>query len=153
MKKLVLRLEALLGRENHYGRREAILILLGFMWVMYGIGVYISPVLHVDENTAVIQDAIPSPIYSAMWVLFGFASFFSGLLQRSGSRLGYGALVAMPLFKTISCVLLWGASLLPERWGIPQDQRGWVSASIWGGVVLLIFIVAGWKELKEGRNA
>ena len=131
-----------LPRSAHQvGRRGAILLTLGFMWVVIGLGVYDSA--GVDRD--LLHEYIPSQVRALLWIVTGLLAIVHSFRPPGMSdALGFAALYLTPAMRVVSYALAWVDSLVPGMGdGYPQ---AWRFLAIYSSMLAAVIITSGWPE-------
>lgn len=140
----------MLGRLSHrFGRRGAVLLLIGALWILQGIGIGFARgnLSSGDINSSLLHEYIPTSIRVALWTTTGAIAVLYAFRRGDGAdELGWAALVLMPIERTVS--YLWGFLMFIVP-GIPAGyEPGLIRASGWAAIAGVIVIIAGWPEPK-----
>lgn len=130
--------------HRRLGRRGAVLLILGLLWILQGIGVYLAPYNANVGSELLVHEQLPVWLRVSVWCGTGVVAVAYALRRACADTPGFLALVFMPVERAASYG--WGflMYLVP---GVPDGYpRGLVSATVWAGVAALVIIVAGWRE-------
>lgn len=128
------------------GRRGAVLVLFACVYIVFGFA--IAGVEPARPGMELVTRWVPLSTLGFFWILSGVIAV--GLSAPSRSWAGYGTLMAMPLlwgltnaaaYIIYACNYLFG-SALPYGASI-----AWAGALVWGLIVGVLGIVAGWPEV------
>lgn len=138
-----------------YGQRGSWLIILGVMWVIFGIGVFLEPI---EDQSWVIVHYAPDWVRALVWVITGTVALTQGMygpLHRDYP--GHVALYLMPAIQVISFaisyVLYLGSAVIDAFWtDVPLIgwDRGWYAALVWLFIVVMIRLIADWPNPIRG---
>lgn len=124
------------------GRRRAVQITIGVMWVFFGSGRLVE---HSPRTLGWTFSADLPVLYGAGFVVTGILGLLSAFMQRwTSGRVGFSALVFMPLLLASSGFvsnLLW---LVGSH--VYSNAHGWVSGIIWTGLATVLMICSSWPE-------
>lgn len=128
------------------GHRGAWLIVLGILWILFGIGQLVAPE---PQAPWVLHQAIPAHVRAGAWILTGAIAVLSGARGRGvADAAGHVALWVMPALRCISYGASWvlylATSTLTDR-TIGYDH-GWYAAGIWAFVIVMLHLVAAWPN-------
>lgn len=127
------------------GRRGAVLVIIGLVWIMQGIGIVVAGDPPTPTDAALLHLQIPIVIRVLLWAVTGTIAICGALLNRPNwEGMGFMALVAMPLERALSYG--WSWLVYVGTWGDIGYGRSWVGAISWAAVVVLIVTIAGWRE-------
>ena len=136
-------------RPAHIGRRGAMLLLLGVLYVVIGSGVFSEPVI--DEGRyLLLHQYLPDWLRFGLWATTGLiaVAFAFRPLGRSDAP-AWLALYLMPAERVISYIWAFADFYLPL--GGPGYERGWVGAALYSIVLGVVVICAGWPEPPETK--
>lgn len=134
--------------RRRLGRRGAILLAFGAMWLLYGYSLLVEPVVSTASYRLLLKVA-PMDAWAWAWIVAGSVAWACAWRRSPLDWPGFAALymVAVP----------WGLSSLMSWQPLGDNPRGWISAAIWGALGGAITIVVGWPEPpskeKGGRDA
>lgn len=141
----------LVDPPQRLGRRGAVLLILGIIWVMQGVAIPVAGDPPTPQDAWLLHTEIPVVLRVALWVATGAVAIVGATVQRPRwERWGYMALVLMPLERALS--YLWSYIVFAVSWGDIGYGRGWVGASIWAASFVLIVTIAGWREVPAGAK-
>lgn len=123
-----------LGRQ--LGRRGAILLSFGFIWVASGYGRIVQPQPD-QRGLKLLLDLAPLTVWGWLWVAAGLIAVVSAWLPEGADWPGF---LALPLV-----LLPWMLSYV-ATWLLGDYERGWVAALVWGAAAVPVLVVAGWRE-------
>lgn len=115
------------------GRRGTALVLLGSIWVLFGIS---SLALDGTTTTALAV--------GIAWIVTGTIAIMSANSRQGHDAAGFLALYVMAAWGALNHladVVLW---IVPD--GTPGDPRGTLGVLVWAAVLALIVLVSGWAE-------
>lgn len=118
------------------GRRGAILLTYGSVWMLYGYAQVVSPQPD-QRGLRPVLNVMPLAAWGWAWVVCGLVATVAAWLPQGADAVGF---LALPLI-----VLPWMTSYL-VAWVTGEFPRGWVAAAIWGLIALPVIVVAGWPE-------
>jgi hypothetical protein len=133
-----------LGRA--LGRRGAILLSYGLVWVLVGFAQITSPQPD-QRGLKPLLEVWPLPVWGWLWVATGLVAIASAWMPQG---LDWPGFLALPLM-----VLPWMGSYA-MAWISGEFPRGWVAAIVWGAIAVPVLVVAGWREppgVKRVSNA
>jgi len=132
-------------RPAKLGRRGAVLLILGVIWLFIGISTIADPYASGGRNLGLFHEALPSWLRATLWI--GTALLALSSAWRAAGRRddwGYMALILMPIVRAMSYLWAWLLNLIP---GPPVgDPTGWLGFIVWGTVAVLVFTISGWPE-------
>lgn len=137
------RLRAIASRfTDRVGRRDAVLLIIGFIWFMYGAagiatGAVTTPVLLASFDISV-------PALATGWMVTGACAITTGLLPVKEDTFGYSALMLMPILYTSSFFVGFCLGVLGSP--LPGFPLGIFWSVIWSAVCALLLVVASWPE-------
>jgi hypothetical protein len=143
----VLRVDRL-AMLHRVGRRGAILILIGAIWVVFGttmLGDQIDRFSRPGPGGAL--QFLDMAWTGAMWLIGGAVAFVVGILhdrERVGTHdaVGFNALALPPMLFVF--FYAWSAAL--NLVGPDGNPRAWLGMIIQTAVVTMLLIIAGWPE-------
>lgn len=146
---------------HRFGRRGAVLTLLGSMWIFIGVGMVIDPIrrfsrLDNGDNSAL--DFMDRPGWAMLWVVCGTFAAVAGFLRmrvRVMDELGFNSLLVPSL--TWTATYAWSALTWLATQGGFGRERAWAGALLYGVIVVVLLVVAGWPDpidetTEEERN-
>lgn len=113
------------------GRRGAILLGLGIIWIGRAAAVLLAP----DSPKYALLSSWTEP-RAAAWAATGIVAIICAWLPQGRDRSGFLGLYLMPLYRFLAYLV----------GGLAGEPRGWVGALAWAGVMYLIVVIAGWPE-------
>lgn len=129
----------LVHAEVSLGRRGSVLALLGGLWLLVGVSCVVVPPS--GDYWLLSGDGWPRAIG---WFVTGAVAIYYARKEQGKDALGFLALYLMAAFRIAAYGLAFILWVTPG--GNPGTPRGLVGATTWVAVVLLIVIVAGWRE-------
>lgn len=137
--------------SEKYGHRGACLLGLGVVWALFGISVMIDPQ---EPRPFVLHEMLPVWVRGALWISSGIvAAWFGSRGAQHDDTWGMVALVLLPIERLVSFAVSWLAWVLTSAahniWPSVEAQgfeRGWYAAMLWGVIVVLLRIIAGWPN-------
>ena len=125
-----------------FGRRGAVLALVGAMQLLFGVML----VLHApipNPNDAVLFEYLPVMARSALWMSFGAVALICST-RREWQKWGWAATVLMPAQRAIA--YLWSAVMWVVP-GPPPGRLGSVLESlVWTMTTVTLVLVSSWLE-------
>jgi hypothetical protein len=113
---------------------------LAVLDLLYGFSLARPPAESLRSPTAVfISDVLPLEVWAALWASVGVACLV-GAFGRKDRWAFAGAMFLK---------VLWGGTFL-AGWAIAGLDRGWVSASIWLPMAVVVYIISTWPEPDAG---
>lgn len=136
---------------DRYGRRGLWLILMGAMWILFGVGVLLSPV---EARPGVLYEMIPAVYRAPVWWITGAIAIWQGTRGRVlDDSPGHVALYVMPAVRLVSFAvsgitygLTW--ALVQAGW-LNQTAGwagGWYAALVWSFISLMLAVGASWPN-------
>lgn len=137
--------------STRYGWRGVWLILLGAMWVLFGVGVLQDPAV---TKSWVLYENVPVVIQAAFWWLSGAIAIWQGLRGKNhDDSWGHVALYFMPATRVVSFTVAWAiylGALMSRELGLTHDligySKGWYAALIWSLVSMMLGVAASWPN-------
>jgi hypothetical protein len=123
------------------GRRGTVLLALGAIFVLYGVSVLTAP-------TSPFGGFAPFGLAVSPWgwLWIGCGALALTAAPRRGhprwEAAGYNGLLLPPALWSLLHLGSWLAHLA----GDPGNPRGWVAATVWGALIVIVLVVAGWPE-------
>lgn len=117
------------------GRRGAILAAFGLVWLLYGYGLLVEPVVS-TASYRVLLYLMPMDGWAVAWIVAGSVALVCA--WSSVDWPGFAALYAL--------AVPWGLSSLLSWQPLGDNPRGWLGAAIWGALGAAIRVVVGWPE-------
>lgn len=125
--------------RQQVGRRGAFLLYLALLDLIYGFALANPTEQSVRNPTTIFLIGImPLIIWAALWAVVGLACLFYAFRRKDA--IGYAAAMSIKAFWAIVFLLGWITG---------EVERGYLSAVIWGAFVVLLLIIAGWRENPE----
>lgn len=115
---------------EHVGHRGAVMAFLTMLDILFGYSLGVEPGPQANYNLVLSLHA-----WSLVW--FGVGVLLATGISATRDKFHYGIAVALKV--------AWSIVLL-RAWMFEGYARGWVTALIWGGFAVLIFIIASWPE-------
>ena len=133
---------------RRYGYRGAWLILLGFIWCVFGASLLTQPE---QQISGVLFQYIPQQIRAAAWLLTGTTAIVVGFRGRRGNdALGHTALYLMPVLRLTGWSASWLMWLFSRAVGAHVgDAHAIYAALVWLPVVAMLSLVAAWPEVDD----
>jgi len=125
------------------GRRGAVLLILGVIWLFIGISIIADPYAGGSRNQGLFHEESPSWLRATLWITTALFAL-SAAWRPAGRRddWGYMALILMPTVRAMSFLWAW----LINLFGGQGDPVGWLGFIVWGTVVILVYTISGWPE-------
>jgi hypothetical protein len=141
----------LLALTNRYGQRGVWLMLMGGVYIVFGIGNFLEPTA---AREWVLFEYLPAPVQAALWWVTGAVAVWQGARGRAADDwLGHVALYLAPAVRVVSFALAWllytGTELLVSlgcRETAIGFDRGWYAALIWIIVSTMLGLAASWPN-------
>lgn len=128
-------------KPRQIGRRGAVLLILGLIWIILGLGVLDSGGIS-DE---LLHERLSPTLRGAAWIVTGLVAIGYAFRPTGlGDQVGFAALYLMPAVRVASYTTAWVDSLIPV--GGPGYESGWRFAAIHAAIVTAVAITAGWPE-------
>jgi len=127
------------------GRRGAVLLILGVIWLFIGISIIADPYAGGGRSQGLFHEALPTWLRATLWITTALFAL-SAAWRVAGRRddWGYMALILMPTVRAMSFLWAWLVHLIP---GPPDgDPTGWLGFIVWGTVTVLVYTISGWPE-------
>src|SRR5258708_5712749 len=109
---------------RHIGNRSVVLGLLGAIWILTGIGRVTNPPPHLGLP----HERLPIMAIALMWMVPGGVAVIAAAWRRVDA-LGWGLLIVPVAVQLVSYLIGWVTG---------DFTTGWVGASVYAAVVLLI---------------
>jgi len=128
--------------STNLGRRGAVLLFLGVIWLFIGISTITDPYAS-GRNHGLFHEALPPWLRATLWIGTALLAL-SSAWRVAGRRddWGYMGLILMPTVRSMSFLWAWMIDLL----GGIGDPTGWLGAIVWGTVTILVYTISGWPE-------
>lgn len=124
------------------GRRGAVLLTYGILWVVIGLGVYDSAGI----GQGLLHEMIPSQVRGALWITTGLLAIAYAWRPRGmNDALGFAALYLAPTVRVLSYGVATVLAALPGEHPGAYDNA-WRFLVIYAAMVAGIAITSGWKE-------
>lgn len=121
------------------GRRGAILLIFGGLWVVLGVSVLDEP------ESSLLHEVLSPQIRSTMWVSTGLVAALHAFRPPGISdAIGFAALYVMPALRVLSYSLAWGASVMPGLG--PGDPDAWRLLAVYSAILGAVVVMSGWAE-------
>lgn len=128
----------------NFGRRGVCLALLGAMWLLVGLSCVVIPPS--DDYWLLSGPGWPRALG---WLITGALAIVYSRRPQGDDALGFVALYVMAAFR----IAAYGLAFI--QWvatgGEQGNPRGIVGATTWIAVLMLVVVVAGWREPEEKR--
>lgn len=139
---------------KRFGQRGSCMLILGSIWMLFGLSIFLDPPV---QHPFVFHEMLPSWVRGSAWVLSGVVAVFCGIRgPAKDDTVGMTALMVMPLIRLLSFTASWliyvalaGAHWLNPSIAVGGYERGWYAAAVWGLIVTLLAIVAGWPNPRQ----
>lgn len=137
--------------SGKYGRRGLWLILMGAMWILFGVGVLLSPVA---PRPGVLYEMVPAVYRAPIWWVTGVIAIWQGTRGpvADDSR-GHVALYVMPAVRLVSftvSALTYAISWTLMQIGLLEHtvgwSGGWYAALVWSFISLMLAVGAAWPN-------
>lgn len=128
----------LLRRLNkRLGRRGSYLACAGSAWILYGVGLVITPRPGTVKGMTVLRSIAPMWVWGLVWILCGMTAVAFAFTHTGRDRFGFMAAVC----PTLLWAGAYGAAIV--RGDFPS---AWVSAATWLFAGARLIVVSGWPE-------
>lgn len=137
--------------SGRYGWRGLWLMLLGCIWILFGVGVLLEPIA---PRSWVIYEHLPPVVQAAGWWATGSVAIWQGM--RGPARddsWGHLALYLMPAVRLASFLMSWVVYVVSEtlhQIGVVDVvigyRTGWFAALIWVLVAAMLRLAAAWPN-------
>jgi hypothetical protein len=123
--------------RQRLGRRGAFLGGMGVMWLLYGYGLLVEPVVSTASYRLLLH-VMPMDAWAVAWIAAGSIALVCAWGRPPFDWPGFAALylTAVP----------WGLSSLMSWQPLGDNPRGWIGAAIWVALGGAISTVVGWPE-------
>lgn len=132
---------AVRGRP-HVGRRGRVLLFFGGLDVIYAFSL-----ARPDATTRSgplflwLTSIMPLWFWAAYWGTVGVICLWQAFCHDDA--IGYGAAMALKIGWALVCA---------GGWLFGEVERGYVSAAIWLATAFLVYVIAGWPEVGDGKG-
>ena len=133
----------LLRLRRRLGRRGAFLSCFGAVWILYGYGLLVEPLVS-TVSFQVLVDLWPVDVWAWLWISSGCAAVAGAWLPAPKDWFGFAALYPL--------ATLWGVANFMSWQPYGDNPRGWVGAAVWGVMGGAITVAAGWSEPLPARR-
>lgn len=125
-------------------RRGTVLLLVGLAWVSYGFGVLTDPYPEARFGHVItfLTPFLDSPYTALVWLLCGLVGIAAGFSLLPETT-GFSSVVVPPVVWAVLYLWSWVTWLLSGDMG---SGRGWVSATAWLALALMVSVTAGWPD-------
>ena len=123
------------------GRRGTVLTLLGVLWLGMGVGVLVTPSSELYWMLAVAD--VPRGL---AWIGTGLLALWFARKPQGEDAPGYFALYLMPAYRVVAYSVGTWEYLTGAEVGLGGSARGIVQVLMFLTVMILIAVIAGWKE-------
>jgi hypothetical protein len=119
-----------------YGRRQAFLVLLGVIYVVFGAANAVPSIQTGDQSPWRLPLSLVDSFgfWGGLWVVAGVTGIVTAFWPKEHDHIGFAALAA---WSAAWAVLGVGSTL------IYHSDRGWISGLIWGTFSGIVLIVSG----------
>lgn len=136
---------------GRFGHRGTWLMLLGVVYVVFGIGIFVEPA---EQRPWVLFQYLPDWLEAACWWTTGAAAVWQGARGKDHDDwLGHVALYLGPASRVVSFALAWAVYLGTEiavSLGLMDHamgyDRGWYAALIWLMMSAMLALAASWPN-------
>lgn len=140
--------------SGKFGYRGAWLLILGTVWVLFGVGVIVEVP---EPRPWVLYEYLPQWTQAAGWWITGGIAIWQGARGPAcpdrPDVLGHVALYLMPALRMVSfalAFLLWLGSRVAVELSLTHHvigfREGWYAAFVWAFVVVMLHHAASWPE-------
>ena len=128
---------------HQIGYRGAVLLVFGLVDLVYSLS-FAFPTAEALANPTFqwLTRFLPITVWAVIWGVVGLFCFFYAF-RTIDDAIGYAMAILIKVFW--SALFLWG-------WGLGEVQRGYLSAVIWGGFALFLWLESRRPET-AGRKA
>lgn len=124
------------------GRRGTVLLLLGLIWLFSGLSVFTAP-----ESTSYSLLQSNELLRGGAWIFTGLVAIVTARVPPGRDAWGFLALYFMAAYRVAAYAIEFLEWMFPG--GNGGNPRGIVGALAWITILILIVVVAGWKEPTE----
>lgn len=123
--------------RRQLGRRGAFLTCLGALWLLYGYGLVIEPLVNTVSQRFLLH-FWSIEVWGWLWIGAGCTAVVCAWLRQGWDWPGFIAsyVLAVP----------WGLASLMSWKPYGDNPRGWIGAAVWVALGGLIATVIGWAE-------
>lgn len=125
------------------GRRGAAQAILGVIFILVGLDVFLGPARPPDMERFLLHTFIPTPLMALLWIVPGLLALWASTHKTGPDGFGFNALVIPVILRVVSYLFSFVAFLF----GYGSSPSGLASALIWTAILALILIIAGWAEV------
>lgn len=130
------------GTVQRLGRRGTALLLFAVIFTIYGIA--LAGADPSRPGLGKVADVIPMKALAICWLVTGVVGAICAVLRKTG--IGFGTLMFMPLAWTASYGFTYFSWLITGA----GYQLAWAGILVWGLIVGLLALIAGWPEPSVG---
>lgn len=123
--------------RRRLGRRGALLTCLGALYLLYGYGLLVEPLVN-TVSFQLLVDVWPVDVWAWLWVASGGAAVACAWLPQGRDWVGFTALYPI--------AMAWGLASFVSWWPRGDNPRGWVGAAVWVVLGGVITVGSGWAE-------
>ena len=124
-----------------FGRRGAILTLIGVVWIGMGVSILITP-----PSEIYYLISIGSWPRALVWILTGCVALWYARKPQGEDALGFLALYLMPAYRVVAYVVGMINYLIEPDLGTGGSARAIVQVLTWLTIMVLVSVIAGWSE-------
>lgn len=136
---------------QRFGWRGLWLIVMGLLWILFGIGVLLTPV---DRHPWVLFEIVPSIYRAPIWWVTGLIAIWQGTRGPvSDDSPGHVALYVMPAVRIVSfaaSALVYCITWALTSVGLLSHTSGWADAwyatLVWSFVSIMLALGASWPN-------
>ena len=133
--------------QARIGRRGAILLLLGTLWIVQGLAIATAPGSREPGAYTLLHEQLPTAVRVTLWCGTGLvAVLFAFRPHPAGDGPGFGALIVQPVVRFGS--FFYGAVAQAIPGGSPGYPRGLIGAATWATIAALVILIARWLTEK-----
>lgn len=125
---------------DRLGRRGAILLAYGALWLMFAYAIYTIPEQRAADP---LGRWMPPNCRASLWALTGLVAVVYAFAKRRSDTPGFMALYVMPTLMFLSYMAAWAYWLIGDPLGF---KLGWLQALSFVSLSVPIVVCAGWAE-------
>ena len=131
---------------DKFGRRGAVLTLLGCAFILVGVDILLAPDPP-NLDALLLHTLMPSWLRATLWIIPGGLAVWAAFRRTGHDFFGFAALTVPLIIRIVSYTWATVAWLL----GYGDWPMAWASALIWLLILGFVLTVAGWGEVCPPR--